>query len=71
MKEYYDRNALKEVTQKALKEVNKELLLVTSSALSATESAMVVCCNASKTTTLLRYYNALSCWRYHILLKIL
>ena len=53
--------ALKEVTQKALKEVNKEILLVTSSALSATASAMVVCGNASKTTTLVRCYNASSC----------
>ena len=37
---------LKEVTQKALKEVNKEILFVASSALSVTASATVVCGNA-------------------------
>ena len=62
---------LKEVTQKALKEVNKEILFVASSALSVTASATVLCGNASKKTTLVRCYDASSWWRYHILLKIL
>ena len=39
---------LKEDTQKALKEVNKEILFVASSAVSVTASATVVCVNASK-----------------------
>ena len=54
---------LKEVTQKqrlALKEVNKEILFVASSALSVTASATVLCGNASKKTTLVRCYDASS-----------
>ena len=51
---------LKEVTQEALKEVNKEILFVASFALSVTASATVVCANASKKTTLVRCYDASS-----------